>query len=72
MGNIITVIWHRQKPAGCRGEKDTAISALRLGFHSQAGQIGHRCDVSSELCCPDAKPRRWAPLVTRFGVIPRV
>ena len=33
----------------------------------------HRCDVSSELCCPVAKPRRWAPpLVTRFGVIPRV
>ena len=33
----------------------------------------HRCDVSSELCCPGAKPRRWAPqLVTRFGVIRRV
>ena len=33
----------------------------------------HRCDVSSELCCPGAKPRRWIPpLVTRFGVIPRV
>ena len=33
----------------------------------------HRCDVSSELCSPGAKPRRWAPqLVTRFGVIQRV
>ena len=33
----------------------------------------HRCDVSSELCCPGAKPQRWAPLfVIRLGVIPRV
>ena len=33
----------------------------------------HRRDVSSELCCPGAKQRRWAPLlVTLFGVIPRV
>ena len=33
----------------------------------------HRCDVSSELCSPGAKPRRWAPqLVTRFGVLRRV
>ena len=22
----------------------------------------HRCDVSSELCCPGAKPWRWIPL----------
>ena len=28
----------------------------------------HRCDVSSELYCPGAKP----PLLTRFGVIPGV
>ena len=49
----------------------------RFGIDSRAGQIGtvsrtacHRCDVSSELCCPGAKPRRWAPqLVTRFSVI---
>ena len=28
------------------------------------------CDVSSELCCPDARPRKWIPpLVTRFGEI---
>ena len=33
----------------------------------------HRYDVSSELCWPGTKPRRWAALlVTRFGVIPRV
>ena len=33
----------------------------------------HRRNVSLELCCPDAKPRRWTPpLVTRFDVIPRV
>ena len=32
--------------------------------------VRHRCDVSSELCCPGAKPRRWAPpFVLRFGVI---
>ena len=51
-----------------------------LGFDSRTGQIGtvspttrHRCDVSSELCCTDAKLRRWTPpLVTRFGVIRRV
>ena len=47
------------------------------GFDSRAGQIGtmlpttcHRCDVSSKLCCQDAKPLRWVPpLDTRFGVI---
>ena len=32
-----------------------------------------RCNVSSELCCPGAKPRRWAPpLVVRFGEISSV
>ena len=31
----------------------------------------HRCDVSSELCCPRCKSRGWPPpLVPRFGVIP--
>ena len=31
----------------------------------------HRCDVSSILYCPDAKPRkRTPPLVTRFDVNP--
>ena len=57
-----------------------AIGAEGLGFESQAGQIGtasptarHRCDVSSELCSPGAKVRRWAPpLVTRFYAILRV
>ena len=59
---------------------DTANGAVGLAFDSQACQIGsvspttrHRCDVSSELCCPGAKSRRWIPaLVTRFGVMPRV
>ena len=33
----------------------------------------HHCDVSSELCCLGFRPQRWTPpLVTRFGVIPRV
>ena len=61
-------------------ELTAGIGAGGLGFDSRAGQIDtvspttrHRCDVSSELCCPGAKPRRWAPqLVTRFGVIRRV
>ena len=60
--------------------KARAIGAGGLGFESRAGQIGtvsptarHRCDVSSELCSPGAKLRRWAPqLVTRFGVIRQV
>ena len=35
--------------------------------------VRHRCNVSSELCSPGAKPRRLAQLlVTRFGVKPRV
>ena len=57
-----------------------AIDAGGLRFTSRVGQIGtvsptarHRCDVSSQLCIPCAKQRRWAPpLVTRFGVLPRV
>ena len=33
----------------------------------------HRCDVSSEPCCPGVKPRRWTqPLITHFGVAPQV
>ena len=52
--------------------KHIHIDAGGLGFDSRAGQIGHS-DVSSELCCPGAEPRRWSPaLVTRFGVLPRV
>ena len=57
-----------------------SIGGLGLGFDTRAGQIDiwspttrHRCDVSSELFYSGAKPRRWIPpLVTRFGVIPRV
>ena len=56
------------------------IGAGGLRFEYQVGQIGtvlstarHRCDVFSELRCPGARLRRWVlPLVTRFGVIPRV
>ena len=42
--------------------KDTANGSEGLGFDSRAGQIGqsttvrHRSDVSSQLCCSDAKP----------------
>ena len=33
----------------------------------------HRCDYSSQLCYPGAKPRRWAPpLITRLSVIMRL
>ena len=57
-----------------------AIGARGLRFKSRASQIGavsptacHRGDVSSELCSPGDKLRRWAPpLVKSFGVIPRV
>ena len=59
------------------------IAAEDLGFDFRICQIEHSvangchechcCDVSSDLCCPDAKPRRWIlPLVTRFGIISRV
>ena len=35
--------------------------------HRVSPTTRHRCDVSSELCVPDAKPRIWIPaLVTRF------
>ena len=57
--------------------KDIAFEAEGLEFDSRAGQIRQccrvRCEVYQELCCADAKPRRYAPpLVTRFGVISRV
>ena len=46
---------------------------IRIPGRSNRTQIHQRCDVSLELCLPDAKPRRWAPpLVTRFDVILRV
>ena len=45
--------------------KDIDIGAEGLTFDSRVGQIDtvsptarHRCDISSELCCPDAKSRR--------------
>ena len=46
--------------------EDIAIRAVDVGFNSHVGQIGHIvvndsphcCDISSELCCPVAKPRR--------------
>ena len=64
-------------PAVSSVAKRTLSEREGLGFDSRTGQIGtvspttrHRCDVSSELCCPGAKPRRWAPqLVTRLSVI---
>ena len=40
---------------------------------TQSPKSRHRCDVSSALCCQDAKMRRWAlPLVTGLGVTLRV
>ena len=36
-------------------------------------KVRHRCNVSSELSWPGAKPQRWIPqLVTRFDVMARV
>ena len=41
-------------------------------FGTVSSMTRHRCDVSSELCCPGAKLLVRAPsLVTHFGVIPR-
>ena len=35
----------------------------------KSAQSRHRCNVSSELCSPGAKPRRWIPLlVARVGL----
>ena len=55
--------------------KDIAIGAGGLGLTSRTGQMEqsrHRCDATSGLCCPGAKPRKWVlPLVARFGVVPR-
>ena len=40
---------------------------VKLDVMSPAAR--YRSDVSSEMCCPGAKPRRWTlPLVARFGV----
>ena len=46
--------------------KEIAVSAGVLWLDSWSGQIWqvspkarHRCDVSSELFCPGANPRRW-------------
>ena len=46
--------------------KRVTIAAVCLRFDSWEGQIGqrhHRCDVSSELCCPGADSRRWISLL---------
>ena len=54
--------------AVCAVAEDTASGEGGQGFHSSTGQIGHSIAngspplrLFSELCCPDAKPRRWAP-----------
>ena len=60
--------------------KHSTISAGDLEIDSRVGQMDtvspaarHRCGVSSELCRLGAKPWRWIPpVVTRFGVIPRI
>ena len=51
----------------CSVSKPTDYGFGRSGFDSQAGQIGavlpkarHRCNVTSELCSPGTKLRRWA------------
>ena len=52
------------------------VSALILGpvrLDTVSPTAHQCCDVSSELFCLGAKPRRWAPpLILRFGVIPCV
>ena len=59
----------------CTANVQKALSSIPEPVNSNAmlATTHHRCAVSSELCCPGAKPRRWIPpLVTRFGVISRV
>ena len=68
-------------PATFGNEENNRLKLDRryLEFDSRAGQISavsltvrHRCDVSLELRCPGAKPRRWTRYsFTRFAVIPR-
>ena len=56
-----------------RTMREVWVRFLGRSNQSRSPTARHRCDVSSELCCPSAKPRRWAPLlVTRFDVIPQV
>ena len=56
--------------------KKHAIGAAGLGSNPGSVKLvrcRHRCDASSELCCPGAKARRWAsPLVARFGCFDHV
>ena len=61
----------------CFGVVVKDIGAEGLRFYSRACQSGHcrqwLATAATFLCCPGAKSRRWAPpLVTRFGVMPRV
>ena len=47
------------------------MGALRgtIKSDSVTSTTRHRCNVPSELYCPDAKPWRWAtPFVTHFGL----
>ena len=58
---VLTASLLALRPVGAFG-KDIAFGARGVGFNFRAGQIGrsvHRLDVSSELCCPGVKPRRW-------------
>ena len=61
--------------------KGYAIGAGGRGFDFRVCQFEHRVspmtrhpsNVFSDVCCPRARLQRFAPpLVTRFGVIPRV
>ena len=61
--------------------RDIAISAEGRAFDYPGGQMIHIVDngslpqrfVFSEICCTDAKPRRWTlPLVIYFDVIRQV
>ena len=54
--------------------KDNVIDKVGRRFDSGVGPTAHHCwDISSEMCHPRVKPRKWIlPLVTRFGGMPRV
>ena len=74
--NILINLYNGQcfrKDGGLRHWYRCGVRVPSRSNRTHYGQEARLCrSVSLGLCCPDAKPRRWAPpLATRFGVIPR-
>ena len=76
-GFITAIVWYYL--LADVGAQNVAISAEGRGFESQAGQIGHSVAkwlpraIYLQICVIQVLSADMAPpLVTRFGVIPRV